>query len=145
MPEAYPKPFASRWAMTPRQKRQIMIERFDCKRFVDIGLSGGTSIKAFQLGSGQCNSPSVHPIGTPPPCALSTQQPTERSTTRSLRLSRTQTLSSPRMIILKSKKGLLFWLRRRGSETRKRQKLLLLQGLMKPNHRSLRRGESFGS
>src|SRR3954470_7664068 len=40
--------------------------RFDCKGFDAIGLSGGTSTRASQLGSGQCSLLSAHLIGTPP-------------------------------------------------------------------------------
>src|SRR4051812_9676658 len=68
MPEAFPKLFARKWAMTLLLTKQMVSERFACKRFDATGRFGGTSTRVFQIGSGQRSFPSIHHSSTLLPC-----------------------------------------------------------------------------
>src|SRR3954464_8256926 len=109
MPEAFLKQLARKWAMTLRPKKLIISERFACKRFNAIGRFGGTSIRVFQIGSGQCSLPSIHHSNILLPCVDNTLLRTEANTSPSHRRSLTPTLSRHQMTIQKKIKDSLFF------------------------------------
>src|ERR1041385_1494585 len=72
MQEAFLSPFVLNLDMIHLQKKPRINARFMCKTFAATGPSGGTSTRAFQIGSGQCSLPSTHHTSTLLLCVVST-------------------------------------------------------------------------
>src|ERR1041385_7362379 len=122
--------------MTLHPKKLIARERFACKGFAATRKLGGTSTRVFLIGSGQCRLPSTHHTSIPLLCVLSTLLRIEGNTTRSHQRFLTPILSRHQMITPRSKKDLLFWLRRKGAETRRKPKHKAMLKMLE--HRSQR-------